>query len=103
MRLLCRIIPLARSVSLPSRGHHGNTAAKSLGCFHGNWLHKRGYHGTIDADTDDGLCVIDLRSDVLTKPSDSMKAAMMNATWDDDVLREDPTTNGNEIYKNLLY
>ncbi|KAK4294786.1 hypothetical protein Pmani_032609 [Petrolisthes manimaculis] len=35
--------------------------------------------------------VVDLRSDTITKPSDGMKKAMMDALVGDDVYREDPT------------
>ena len=37
--------------------------------------------------------MIDLRSDTLTKPSQGMLQAMMQATVGDDVFAEDPTVN----------
>jgi len=37
---------------------------------------------------------IDLRSDTLTKPTQGMREAMMNAELGDDVFSEDPTING---------
>jgi threonine aldolase len=37
--------------------------------------------------------MIDLRSDTLTKPTEEMRLAMMNAEVGDDVLSEDPTIN----------
>ncbi|KAK3858457.1 hypothetical protein Pcinc_035356 [Petrolisthes cinctipes] len=37
--------------------------------------------------------VVDLRSDTITKPSDGMKKAMMEALVGDDVYREDPTVS----------
>ena len=36
--------------------------------------------------------LVDLRSDVLTKPTPEMKEAMMSASMGDDVFRDDPTT-----------
>lgn len=38
--------------------------------------------------------VVDLRSDTVTKPTDGMKKAMMEALLGDDVYREDPTVSG---------
>ncbi len=37
--------------------------------------------------------MIDFRSDTVTKPTDEMRTAMMNAIVGDDVLQEDPTVN----------
>lgn len=37
--------------------------------------------------------VIDLRSDTVTKPTESMKSAMITAPLGDDVFGEDPTVN----------
>lgn len=37
--------------------------------------------------------VVDLRSDTVTKPKESMKKAMLSAPLGDDVFREDPTVN----------
>ncbi|XP_071516430.1 uncharacterized protein [Panulirus ornatus] len=37
--------------------------------------------------------VVDLRSDTITKPSEGMKRAMMDALLGDDVYREDPTVS----------
>jgi threonine aldolase len=39
------------------------------------------------------LCVIDLRSDTVTKPTDGMRAAMAAAPVGDDQFAEDPTVN----------
>lgn len=39
--------------------------------------------------------IVDLRSDTVTKPSDAMRSSMMTAVVADDVLKEDPTVNGN--------
>lgn len=36
---------------------------------------------------------IDLRSDTVTKPTQKMRKAMLDAEVGDDVYREDPTTN----------
>ena len=36
---------------------------------------------------------VDLRSDVVTQPSEAMKEVMMAATMGDDVFGEDPTIN----------
>ena len=36
---------------------------------------------------------IDLRSDTVTKPTDPMRMAMLNAEVGDDVYGEDPTVN----------
>jgi len=36
---------------------------------------------------------VDLRSDVLTKPTPAMRQAIMDATMDDDVFGEDATVN----------
>ena len=41
--------------------------------------------------------VVDMRSDVLTKPTPRMLQAMTQATLDDDVFREDRTTLGKSI------
>ena len=38
--------------------------------------------------------VVDMRSDVLTKPTSRMLQAMTEASFDDDVFREDRTTLG---------
>lgn len=38
--------------------------------------------------------VVDMRSDVLTKPTPRMLQAMTQASFDDDVFREDRTTLG---------
>lgn len=40
--------------------------------------------------------MIDLRSDTVTKPSEAMRAAMMNAAVGDDVYGDDPTANSLE-------
>ncbi|MPC15857.1 putative low-specificity L-threonine aldolase 1 [Portunus trituberculatus] len=37
--------------------------------------------------------IVDLRSDTVTKPTDGMKKAMMEALLGDDVYREDPTVS----------
>lgn len=37
--------------------------------------------------------MIDLRSDTVTQPTDTMRAVMANATVGDDVYGEDPTVN----------
>lgn len=42
--------------------------------------------------------VIDLRSDVLTKPTEKMKDRMMKATMDDDVYNEDGTVHELQDY-----
>ncbi|MCP5062326.1 MAG: aminotransferase class I/II-fold pyridoxal phosphate-dependent enzyme [Ignavibacteriae bacterium] len=42
--------------------------------------------------------MIDLRSDTVTKPSDSMRKAMYNAEVGDDVYKEDPTINKLQEY-----
>jgi threonine aldolase len=41
-------------------------------------------------------CVIDLRSDTVTRPTDGMRAAMASASVGDDVYGEDPTVNALE-------
>ncbi len=47
--------------------------------------------------------MIDLRSDTVTKPSESMRKAMYNAEVGDDVYKEDPTVNELQEYTaNLL-
>lgn len=38
--------------------------------------------------------MVDLRSDTVTKPTQGMKKAMMEALLGDDVYREDPTVSG---------
>uniref|UniRef100_A0A0B7AJM0 Aromatic amino acid beta-eliminating lyase/threonine aldolase domain-containing protein n=2 Tax=Arion vulgaris TaxID=1028688 RepID=A0A0B7AJM0_9EUPU len=38
-------------------------------------------------------CVVDLRSDTVTKPTEKMREAMKNAVVGDDVYGEDPTVN----------
>lgn len=42
--------------------------------------------------------MIDLRSDTITKPSESMRKAMYDAEVGDDVYKEDPTANALEAY-----
>lgn len=42
--------------------------------------------------------VVDLRSDTLTTPTESMRNAMKNAKVGDDVYGEDPTVNKLEEY-----
>ena len=37
--------------------------------------------------------LIDLRSDTVTRPTDKMRQAMMDASVGDDVYKEDPTVN----------
>lgn len=39
-------------------------------------------------------CVVDLRSDTVTKPTPAMRQAMAVAEVGDDVMQEDPTVNG---------
>ena len=41
--------------------------------------------------------IIDFRSDTVTKPTESMLNAMMNAKIGDDVFSEDPTINELEV------
>lgn len=41
--------------------------------------------------------VVDLRSDTVTKPTEGMKKAMMEALLGDDVYREDPTVSGMDV------
>ncbi|XP_045448450.1 probable low-specificity L-threonine aldolase 2 [Melitaea cinxia] len=40
--------------------------------------------------------IVDLRSDTVTKPTESMKHAMVNSALGDDVYKEDPTVNALE-------
>lgn len=40
--------------------------------------------------------IVDLRSDTVTKPTESMKHAMINSALGDDVFGEDPTVNALE-------
>src|SRR5207245_10255382 len=42
---------------------------------------------------EDGVVMIDLRSDTVTKPSPAMREAMAQAEVGDDVFGEDPTVN----------
>ena len=41
-----------------------------------------------------GVRIVDMRSDVLTKPTPVILKAMTQSTLDDDVYHEDQTTNG---------
>ena len=45
--------------------------------------------------------VVDMRSDVLTKPTPRMLQAMTRASLDDDVFREDRTTLGKLRHKQI--
>ena len=40
-----------------------------------------------------GVRIVDMRSDVLTKPTSDILKAMTQSTLDDDVFQEDQTTN----------
>lgn len=42
--------------------------------------------------------VVDLRSDTITKPSEAMRKAMVQAEVGDDVYGEDPTVNGEFVH-----
>ena len=53
----------------------------------------RSYRGGPAAEKLGGAYAVDLRSDVLTKPTPAMKEAMMDATMGDDVFGEDSTIN----------
>lgn len=44
-------------------------------------------------------CVVDLRSDTVTKPGREMRRAMAEAEVGDDVMGEDPTVNGREPWR----
>ena len=50
--------------------------------------------GVFDRMQKDGLRVIDLRSDTVTKPTKEMRDAMAVAAVGDDVYGDDPTVNG---------
>ena len=50
--------------------------------------------GTFDRMQRDGLRVIDLTSDTVTKPTKEMRDAMAIAAVGDDVYGDDPTANG---------
>ena len=50
--------------------------------------------GVFDRMQKDGLRVIDLRSDTVTKPTKGMRDAMAVAAVGDDVYGDDPTVNG---------
>ncbi|KAK2181102.1 hypothetical protein NP493_410g00003 [Ridgeia piscesae] len=56
-------------------------------------LSWRSYRGGPAAEKLGGAYAVDLRSDVLTKPTTAMKEAMMEATMGDDVFGEDVTIN----------
>lgn len=51
----------------------------------------------------DGISMIDLRSDTVTKPSEAMRKAMYDADVGDDVFKEDPTVNKLEEYAAELF
>lgn len=46
------------------------------------------------------MIVVDLRSDTVTKPSVSMRQAILHAEVGDDVMGEDPTVNRVYHYNN---
>lgn len=77
--------PISRVVC--SHGQHfgrtGRSASPLLSAV-------RGYGG-VQFQMEKGARVIDMRSDVLTKPSAAVKDAMSQATADDDIFREDRT------------
>ena len=58
-------------------------------------LSCQSYHTKIKGKgKDQGVYVVDMRSDTLTLPSPKMREAMANAAVGDDVYGEDPTVNG---------
>lgn len=83
--------PISRIVC--SQGQHfsrtGQSASPLLSAV-------RGYGGA-QFQAEKGARVIDMRSDVLTKPSAAVSEAMSQATADDDVYREDRTVLGNTV------
>lgn len=56
---------------------------------------KRQYGGDVQFQPEKGARVIDMRSDVLTKPTPAVRDAMAKASADDDVYREERTVLGN--------
>ena len=50
-------------------------------------------YGSARASRADGLSVVDLRSDTVTRPTPAMRAAMASAEVGDDVFGDDPTVN----------
>jgi len=64
-----------------------------LGRFVPSAAGKRQY-GEVKFQPEKGARVIDMRSDVLTKPTPAMIDAMAHATADDEVYREDRTVLG---------
>jgi len=50
--------------------------------------------GEVKFQPEKGARVIDMRSDVLTKPTPAMRDAMAHATADDEIYREDRTVLG---------
>lgn len=57
--------------------------------------HQKCYHSdsSEDTETPEGVHVVDLRSDTITKPTRAMRNAMAEAEVGDDVFGEDPTIN----------
>ena len=53
--------------------------------------------GVFDRMPKDGVRVIDLRSDTVTKPTKGMRDAMAVAAVGDDVYGDDPTVNGEDL------
>ena len=65
-------------------------------------LSQRLYNSdTMKTSPSDQPYVIDMRSDVLTRPTDEMRKAMAEATVGDDVFNEDPTVHG--IKRIIIY
>ncbi|XP_064118466.1 uncharacterized protein LOC135223690 isoform X3 [Macrobrachium nipponense] len=88
---------IMRSLSFPRTLQCWNTVKGYMGIHHYKWYHPpppvpKGHKGM----------TVDLRSDTITKPTEGMKKAMMDALLGDDVYREDPTVSELEHRMSVL-
>ncbi|XP_066966504.1 uncharacterized protein [Macrobrachium rosenbergii] len=88
---------MSRSLSFPRTLQCWNTVKGCMGIHHYKW-----YHPPPPVPNAHKGMIVDLRSDTITKPTDGMKKAMMDALLGDDVYREDPTVSELEHRMSVL-
>lgn len=75
--------------------HQGSPVSCCISRYHGDTTLSSQNAETAVKDFGHDARVIDMRSDVLTKPNKAMRKAMAEANVGDDVFREDPTVHSN--------
>lgn len=90
----CRVLAsfLRRGVSFPRKPLCARYAPHGRGSERG--YYNTGKPGCPGPGGANGVRVVDLRSDTVTKPGPAMRQAMAEAEVGDDVMGEDPTVNG---------